>query len=548
MTKRIKYDFERLDKYSKENNVTLLEDYSNVKITRNLMIKCKCIYYNCVNEFEKKFFLLIDTGAYCKECIKVVSTNRMKATFLEKYGSENILQIEFIKEKTNPNKFNNNKLLQYCKEHNIELLQDYSNIHMTKKSIFKAKCQTENCYESVERIFREIEKRGVYCKNCMNNIKREKTIKTCLEKYGLKNSSQSEIVKEKYKKTCLTKYGVEHTFQSENIKEKIKEILLDKYGVDYPTKSNEIKNKIKNTNLEKYGCENTLHSEEIKEKVKQTMMERYGVENASQSEEIKNKKRETSLKNWGVEYPSQNEIIKNKTKKTILANFGVEYPTQNKEVRNKCKKTNIEKYGVEYSWQNEQVKEKIKEKNLINLGVEYPSQCEEIQHKKIETCIKNWGVEYPSQNEIIKNKIKQTNMEKYGYEHPLQNPEIMDKHIKSSYSKKEYIFPSGRCELVQGYENYALDDLIINEKIDESDIIVGVKNVPEIWYCDTNNKNHRYYVDIFIPYKNKCIEVKCQHTYENNKVINLLKRDAAKKLGYNFEFWIYDNKRNRITA
>jgi len=47
--------------------------------------------------------------------------------------------------------------------------------------------------------------------------------------------------------------------------------------------------------------------------------------------------------------------------------------------------------------------------------------------------------------------------------------------IKSSYSKKEYIFPSGKKENIQGYEHFALDELIINEKIDESDIIIGVK-------------------------------------------------------------------------
>jgi len=56
----------------------------------------------------------------------------------------------------------------------------------------------------------------------------------------------------------------------------------------------------------------------------------------------------------------------------------------------------------------------------------------------------------------------------------------MEQFIKSSFTKKDYIFPSGRTDKIQGYENFALDELIINEKIYESDIIVGVKNVPEI--------------------------------------------------------------------
>jgi len=30
------------------------------------------------------------------------------------------------------------------------------------------------------------------------------------------------------------------------------------------------------------------------------------------------------------------------------------------------------------------------------------------------------------------------------------------------------------------------------------------------------------------------------------KIVNLLKKEAAEKMGYNFEFWIYDNKGNRV--
>jgi hypothetical protein len=122
----------------------------------------------------------------------------------------------------------------------------------------------------------------------------------------------------------------------------------------------------------------------------------------------------------------------------------------------------------------------------------------------------------------------------------------MHKHVKSSYCKKEFIFPSGKIELVQGYEPFALNDLIINDKINESDIIVGVLNVPEIWFYDENNEKHRYYVDIYIPSQNKCIEVKSLYTYNDNINTNLLKESAALKMGYKFEFWIYNNKGQRI--
>lgn len=320
MSKRTKYDFERLDKYCKENNVILLHDYSNSEMTKNSQIKGNCVYENCKNNFEKKFLNLLDTGAYCKICIKIISVKKAKTTFLEKYGSENILQMDFIKEKTNPNKFTCDKLVNYCKQNNIELLEDYSDINITKKSIIKAKCQDINCNEVVEKVFREIEKRGIYCKICKNKIKMDKTKITCLKKYGFDNASKCKDVKEKYNKTCLEKYGVKHSFQSDKVKNKIKETMIERYGVENPIQNTEIKNKIQSTNIEKYGCSNPLHSKTIKEQVKNTILQKYGVENASQSDLIKNKKIETSLKNWGVEYPSQNKIIKNKKRKLIYKN------------------------------------------------------------------------------------------------------------------------------------------------------------------------------------------------------------------------------------
>lgn len=569
MSKRMKYDFERLDKYCKENNIILLEDYSGVSLTKVSIIKGICVYENCQNLFEKKLEYLTKTGAYCKNCIKLMLVKRAKQTFLEKYGSENILKLDFVKEKTNPNKFTFQKLQDYCKENNIELREDYSKCHLTKKNLITAKCQNIDCQETTSKIFREIEKRGIYCKECMNDIKQNKRIETCIQKYGFPSSTTCKEVQEKIKQTNKEKYGTEFSFQSNDVKNKIKTTMLEKYGVENPTKNNEIKNKIKITNLAKYGCVNPLHSESIKEKVKTSIMQKYGVENASQNKDIKDKKVKTSLKNWGVEYPSQKQLIKEKIKQTNLINLGVEYPTQNEHVKNKIKQKCLQKYGVEFNWQSEHVKNKIKETNLIKLGVEYPSQSKEVNNKKIKTSFKNWGVKHPSQNQIIKtntketnlikynceyplqnedikNKLVATNLIKYGVKYPLQNSLIMEKQIKSSYSKKEYVFPSGKVETIQGYENYALDELIINEKIDETDIIIGVKNVPEIWYIDDKNIKHRYYVDIYIPSQNKCIEVKSKYTYNKNKQINILKYEAAKNLGYNFEFWIYNNKGNKI--
>ena len=210
------------------------------------------------------------------------------------------------------------------------------------------------------------------------------------------------------------------------------------------------------------------------------------------------------------------------------------------------KKTHIQNCGFTTNLKCPLTKEKIKATNLIKYGCEYNSQNEEIKNKKMETCFKKFGVNFSLQSEIIKKKTKQTCLNKYGVEHPSQNAEYAEKHSKTSYNRKEYTFPSGKKISYQGFENYALNNLIINEKIDESDIITGCKNVPTIWYNDENNKKHRHYVDIFIPSQNRCIEVKSTWTAEKKKDCIFLKQNAAKELGYNYEICVYDGKGNIV--
>ena len=54
--------------------------------------------------------------------------------------------------------------------------------------------------------------------------------KSCVEKYGCKNPSQSPLIKEKKKETCLKNFGVENPLQSNIVKEKQKQTCKEKYG------------------------------------------------------------------------------------------------------------------------------------------------------------------------------------------------------------------------------------------------------------------------------------------------------------------------------
>jgi hypothetical protein len=186
----------------------------------------------------------------------------------------------------------------------------------------------------------------------------------------------------------------------------------------------------------------------------------------------------------------------------------------------------------------------MKQTNLKNFGVEYVGQSEIIKEKMKKTNLKNFGVENPFQNKIIKEKIKQTNLKNFGVENPMQNIKIMDKQLKNSYKLKTFVFPSGNSIKCQGYEPFGLKQLVEIEKIYETDIITGVKNVPTIWYLDNENKKHRHYVDIFISSQKRCIEIKSTYTFDKGKCKNYIfeKQKAAKELGYKYEIWIYDKK------
>ena len=133
---------------------------------------------------------------------------------------------------------------------------------------------------------------------------------------------------------------------------------------------------------------------------------------------------------------------------------------------------------------------------------------------------------------------------KYGYENPSQCPIIADKKTKNSYNRKLYILPSGKEEYIQGYEHFALDKLIKEEFIEETDIITGCKNVPTIWYNDELGKKHRHYVDIFIKSMNKFIEVKSTWTYKKNMEKVELTKNTIKEKGFLYECWVFDSKGN----
>jgi len=414
-------------------------------------------------------------------------------------------------------KYNYELLIKYCNENKILLNKDYSNMIINRNIYIDGKCKTTNCNENFNKTFRQLFKINGYCKCCSINLGKIKIKTTNLEKYGVENAMQNKEVQEKGRLTNLKKYGVENCFQSETFKEKLKITNLEKYGVIYPMQNKEVQEKCKLTNLEKYGVENCFQSEEIKEKSKLTNLEKYGVEHVMQNKEIKEKGNLTIFEKYGVEHISKSQFIKDKIKSTNLENHGVEYSLQIPEVRKQIMATNLEKYGVNYHTQNKEIKQKIKDTNLEKYGVE---------------CV--------FENEDIKQTIRDNNIIKYGAVHHLQNAECAENHLKSTYKKKTYITPSNKILFYQGYENFALDELLHTENIKEEDLLNSRVDVPEIWYYDKNNNKRRHYVDFYIKSQNRCIEIKSSWTFSQEKNNVFEKQIAAKESGYLYEIWIYD--------
>jgi hypothetical protein len=61
---------------------------------------------------------------------------------------------------------------------------------------------------------------------------KQKSVQTCLEKFGTEHPAQAESVKEKARNTCLEKYGTDHPMKSGVVKERLRQAFIDKYGVD----------------------------------------------------------------------------------------------------------------------------------------------------------------------------------------------------------------------------------------------------------------------------------------------------------------------------
>ena len=115
-----------------------------------------------------------------------------------------------------------------------------------------------------------------------SSLRVDKIKQTTLNRYGVENASQSNIIKERKRLTLQEHYGVDIPMQSQCIRDKQKATMLDRYGVENASQSDIIKEIKRNTLQEHYGVDSPMQSQRIRDKQKVTMLDRYGVENAFQ--------------------------------------------------------------------------------------------------------------------------------------------------------------------------------------------------------------------------------------------------------------------------
>lgn len=178
----------------------------------------------------------------------------------------------------------------------------------------------------------------IYC--ILNNITARKKCNYCEDSYtNLKYDSEitgwkfadfcsskcanlSETTRSKIKSTSLKSYGVEHYTQTSEYKLKCEITCLEKYGVSNPFQSEVVQQKQRDVIISKYGVENISQLAETKEKKRQKSVEIYGTNCVFQSNVVKNKITKTNLEKYGVENPQQCAEI---STRTILTRRKAEY-------------------------------------------------------------------------------------------------------------------------------------------------------------------------------------------------------------------------------
>ena len=212
---------------------TCADKYRQIKIRETALLR-----YGVDHPSKSEQSIKKHKEYYYKNNIKEKLHNAVK----EKYGVDNVFQLDSVKEKIN----------------NISLSKYGTKWPSQSKNVKNKIKESNNKKFGVDYGFQ-------------SPIVKEKIKQSVIAKYGVDNPAKSDIIKEKTKETDLLKYGNEYHIASDIIREKTKQTVINKYGVDHIFKAEEIKNKIKESNVNKYGCEYHTQTDEYKKFLSELM-------------------------------------------------------------------------------------------------------------------------------------------------------------------------------------------------------------------------------------------------------------------------------------
>jgi hypothetical protein len=403
-----------------------------------------------------------------------------------------------------------------------ELLDKTGHILLTLSTGRKITYQCGNCNAQNESYVSNLLKKGrtKFCPKCQND--------------GNKNTI--EDVEEKLRELDIN-YTVESYVNNKEIEMRCDQGHLFK-GVLHDLHRNRrcphcAPERRAKTNIDKYGCENPFQNNGVKQKIKNTCREKYGVDHHLQLDIIKENVKKTCEEKYGVKYAFHMDKSFEKSRKTCEERYGHKFPLQSRAIQAKIKMM-MEKYGSEYFINSDACKEMMMEK----YGSEYfvnSDACKEMMMEK-------YGSEYFINSDACKEMMK----EKYGSEYPMQCPDLYYKALVSRFTRKQYVFNSGRKEMLLGYEPHCVDDLL--KEYDEEDIILDPRIIPTFDYKkireDGSIYDAKYFPDILVVNDNRkfFIEVKSNWTWNIDIENNKKKIQAVKAEGEDIEVWIYDNK------
>lgn len=235
-------NYKHYSKYFKELRCKQIIMCSIDQLIKTSRVVIDVICDNC--GYEKKItfkdynsYGFHDCVYYCRKC-------NIKRKNIEKYGIENVFQLESTK-----NKIKNTMLSRYGVE----------NPSQSEEILIKKKITNRQRY-SVDW-------------PQQNDAIREKTKSTNIQKWNVDNISKNEVIKKTKKDTHFSKTGFNFVFETPEFKESMKSRNLVLYGNEYLFNSEIIKQRIKKTNFELYGYETPSKNEIVKSKIRNSVIQ-----------------------------------------------------------------------------------------------------------------------------------------------------------------------------------------------------------------------------------------------------------------------------------